>query len=93
MNSPSAISTQSGGVPWIAKRLAPTLAMRTGSEMVSARLQADFSKAGAEIHTSSVSSRAIASRHSSPGASMPSSLVSRMRMSQPFGSSTARPAI
>ncbi len=76
--------TQSVGVPFTAKWRGPTSRRRSGSLSESECDTPDWSVSGATTQTSSESWRAIASSVFSPGAWMPSSLVTRMRMAQPF---------
>src|ERR1700722_10962203 len=72
--------TQSVGVPLIANRRSSTVRMRSGSLSESECETPDWSNSGATTQTSSESARAISLHTSSPGALMPSSLVTRMRM-------------
>src|SRR5262249_15307996 len=73
----SAISTQSAGVPWTAKRRSSRRRSLIGLASESECEAPDCSTSGATIHTSSVRVRAIVSSVSSPSAWMPSSLVTR----------------
>jgi hypothetical protein len=68
ITSPSAISTESVGVPVTAKRRSPNCRSRIGRVRVSERLVPDWSSAGATIQTSSDSVAAIRSSAASPGA-------------------------
>ena len=72
--------TQSVGVPLTANRRSPSWRSRIGSLSVSEWPAPDCSSAGAITQTSSLSSAAIFSSATRPGAWMPSSLVTRMRM-------------
>ncbi|GJD76140.1 hypothetical protein CFIICLFH_4390 [Methylobacterium goesingense] len=73
--------TQSDGVPFTAKRFSATWRRRKGSFSERECETPDWSVSGATTQTSSEMARAIPSRVSSPGAWMPSSLVTRMRIS------------
>src|SRR5579871_2001706 len=72
--------TQSVGVPLMAKRRSSTARMRSGSLSESECETPDWSNSGATTQTSSDSARAISAQTSRPGALMPSSLVTRMRI-------------
>src|SRR5690348_14260255 len=72
--------TQSVGVPLMAKRRSSTVRMRSGSLSDSECETPDWSNSGATTQTSSDSARAISAQTSRPGALMPSSLVTRMRI-------------
>ncbi len=73
--------TQSVGVPLTAKRRSPTSRSRSGSLSESECETPDWSNSGATTQTSSDSARAISAQTSSPSEWMPSSLVTRMRIS------------
>src|SRR6185437_13686098 len=75
----TASSTQSVGVPSTAKRRAPSLRMRSGRLSVSEWLAPLCSCSGATTHTLLLRLRATLASSLSPGALMPSSLVTRMR--------------
>src|SRR5690242_19539296 len=75
-----AIITQSVGVPVTAKRFGSIWRSRRGRVRVSECEAPDCSVSGATTHTSSLKARAIFSAAASPGAWMPSSFVTRMRM-------------
>ena len=75
----TAIATQSPGVPRTAKRRSPLRCTRSGSCRLSECDVPLWSSAGATIHTSRASCVATCSSTSRPGASNPSSLVSRTR--------------
>src|SRR5882757_7823037 len=75
------MTAQSPGVPVIPKRRAPRSLTRIGWCRLTACETPLWSCSGATTHTSRASSMAIRSRTSRPGASMPSSLVIRMRSS------------
>ena len=72
--------TQSVGVPLTAKWRLPRSRIRSGSANVKEWEAPLLSVSGATTQTSSVRSVAIFSSTPSPGASIPSSLVSRIRM-------------
>src|SRR5262249_1226598 len=72
--------TQSVGVPLMAKRRSSTARMRSGSLSDSECETPDWSNSGATTQTSSDSPRGISAQTSRPGALMPSSLVTRMRI-------------
>ena len=72
--------TLSVGVPRTAKARSSIWRRRSGSCSVSEWLAPDWLVSGATTHTSSLSSAAIWRSACSPGESMPSSLVRRMRM-------------
>src|SRR5215475_10811085 len=77
-----AMITQSVGVPLTAKRRSSILRSRSGSLSDSECETPDWSYSGATIQTSSESARAISAQASSPSEWMPSSLVTRMRISR-----------
>ena len=72
--------TQSDGVPFTAKRFSEICRRRKGSFKDSECETPDWSVSGATTQTSSDSVFAMVSRVSRPGAWMPSSLVTRMRI-------------
>ncbi len=80
----TAMITQSVGVPATAKRFSPTWRSRSGFDSDSECATPDWSVSGATTQTSSESCAAMRSRTASPSAWMPSSLVTRMRMSEVF---------
>ena len=75
--------TQSVGVPFTAKWRSPIWRSRSGSLSESECDTPDWSCSGATTQTSSDSLRAICSQTLRPGAWMPSSLVTRMRIVPP----------
>ncbi len=72
--------TQSVGVPFTAKRRSATCRRRSGSLREREWATPDWSNSGATTHTSSDKAAAMRAQASSPGAWMPSSLVTRIRM-------------
>src|SRR5471032_2813586 len=80
-----AIITQSVGVPLTAKRRSAIWRSRSGEVRVSECDAPDCSFSGATTQTSSDRLRAIFSATIRPGEWMPSSLVTRMRMSADLG--------
>jgi hypothetical protein len=75
--------TQSVGVPRMAKRRSSTWRMRIGSDRVSGMRDAGLVVSGATTQTSSERRAGDRSATSSPGAWMPSSLVTRIFMARP----------
>src|SRR5271165_3866805 len=75
----AAMTTQSPGVPWTAKQRSPRASTRSGLCRLSECEVPLWSCAGATVHTSRASDAATSCSTCSPGALIPSSLVSRTR--------------